>query len=134
MISYKIIDESSWFYGEEIQKKYYAIRSNPDLSFVRIWGSLFDSDDFVLKARANNIYYCSCPFHNAKDYPVCIDENQKGFYYYGCGRGGTIISAIAEHFDIDRDEAVNILYAYMTNNVSSLSQEELAILNKIING
>ncbi len=150
-VQYSVWDEKDYLYDEEIFKKYYNIIYHSDLSILRTWISLFDSFEFMMKVRTGNVFYCDCPFHNAKDLPVCINENSKGFCCYGCGRSGTTITLISEHFHIQMDHTINILYAYIQNDLKilnrifsnynskkadmyfSLSTEKTACLNNRIN-
>lgn len=81
--------------------------------------------------RKLNIFYGDCCFHYAKDIPVCINDNNKGFFCYGCGRGGTIITLIEDYFNIGMEHTVNILYAYINNDLKSLHKDELEVIKKI---
>lgn len=126
----EVIYDEEFCIEEEDTEKYWGI-INSDLSILRVWISLFDNDSFMIKVRSNNIFYCDCPFHKSTSFPLCINENAKAFFCYGCGKGGTIVSLMSEYFDITNEEVVNILYAYINNNTNSLKQSELTILNKI---
>lgn len=128
-VQYSIWDELDYFYEKEYIEKQDCIMVS-DLSILRIWLSLL-GEDIIVKPRANNIFYSECCFHNTDDIPVCIDDNKKGFYCYGCGSGGTIITLIANYFNIEREDVVNILYAYINNNLNSLDKDGLEIIKKI---
>lgn len=124
-------DEQYWFCYDETEEKYEKI-INSDLSILRMWVSLIDNDNLVIKPRAGNIFYSNlCPSHKASDFPVCIDEKLKGFLCYGCGRGGSFITLISEYFNIGIRHTLNILYAYINNEIESLNEEELQILERI---
>lgn len=127
-----IYDERDWFYDDMNLEKYYQVLDS-DLSILKIWISLFDNNDLLIHPRAGNVFYCDCPFHKAEDLPVCIKEELKAFFCYGCGRGGTIVTLIAEHFNIHLEDALKILYSYITNDIDSLDKDELEVLQKIFN-
>lgn len=125
-----IYDERDWFYDDQDLEKYYQVLDS-DLSILKVWKSLFDKS--IIHPRAGNIFYCDCPFHRATDLPVCINEELKAFFCYGCGTGGTIITLIAEYLKIDIEDALKILYSYIINDIDSLNKKELEILQKIFN-
>lgn len=128
-----LYDEQDWFYDDEdLEKREEVI--NSDLSILRIWVSLFENNGLVIKPRADNIFYSNkCPYHKASDYPVCIDEKLNGYFCYGCGRGGSILTLISEYFKISIEDALKILFAYINNDIKSLDEEELQVLERIFN-
>jgi len=103
---------------------------NSDLSILKMWIGLY-GHDITIKPRANNIYYCKCHLHNDDVLAVCLDENKKAFFCYGCCKGVTIIDLIAKEFNISLDESIKILYTYISNDISVLNKKELEISHHI---
>lgn len=131
-LEYTVINEMNYFEfftDLETNTKYYKILES-DLSILGIWISLFGKD-IMIKTRSNNIFYSDCPMHNAEDIPVCINENKKAFFCYGCGKGGTLVALISIFFKITREDAVNILYAYINDDLELLNKQQLDIIKKI---
>lgn len=125
-----ILDERDYIWDYDDFYKLDCIL-NSDLSILRIWISL-RGEDTIIKTRPDKIFYSDCCFHKAQDIPVCINENKKAFFCYGCGRGGTIVTLVTNYFRIGNiSKAINILYAYVNNELSSLDKNELEILKKI---
>ena len=44
---------------------------------------------------------------------------------------GTVVSLISNFYDIEPNESVDLLYRYLSNNLNSLGEKQLSILNKI---
>jgi len=126
---YEYLDELTYFYEKEYIKKHVEIMES-NLSILRVWLSLF-GEKYIIKPRANNIYYAKCPHHNADDIPVCINNNINAYFCYGCGSGGGIISLISRHFWISMEEATDIVYAFIKNDTNSLDKDELKILKEV---
>lgn len=125
-----IYDEHDWFkYVDELYDKYLDVLMS-DLSILKIWISLL-GEDTIIKTRPNNTFYCGCFMHRADDIPVCVKEREKGFFCYGCGSGGTIVTLVSEYFNIELESALNILYSYLNNDLYSLSKEQLEITKTI---
>lgn len=125
-----IYDEQDWFkYDDELYDKYLDVLMS-DLSILKIWISLF-GEDATIKTRSNNTFYSDCFMHRAHDIPVCIKEQEKRFFCYGCGRGGTIITLVSEYFNIWHECALNILYSYINDDLDSLNKEQLEIVKTI---
>lgn len=130
-VYYSRFDERDYLCVEDEKYDKYDKIIDSNLSLLRIWISLLDNDNFTMKIRSNNIFYCDCPFHKAEDLPICINEKLKAFFCYGCGKGGTIVTLISEYFNIQQEAVINILYAYINNNINSLEKSEITILNEI---
>lgn len=124
-----VIDERDYFDYDEVYNKYIDTLMS-DLSILKIWISLL-GEDTTIKTRPNNTFYCDCFIHHAHDIPVCIKEQEKGFFCYGCGRGGTIITFVSEYFNIGIENALNILYSYINDDLDSLNKEQLEIVKNI---
>lgn len=45
--------------------------------------------------------FCCCPFHNEKTPSMQLYRGQGGFYCFGCGKGGDIITFVQLLFNID---------------------------------
>ncbi len=105
-----------------------------DISILRIWISIMLSTnkELKIKPRANNIYYSDCCLHNADNLPVCIDEDKKAFFCYGCGHGGTIISLIHKYYsNIDRVSVLRVLTAFIEKDTSKLNKDETEYYDEI---
>lgn len=117
----------------DILNKYNEILKS-NVSIIRTWISIYNTDRNRINSRIGNKFYSKCMFHNHNtfDTPVCIDENRKGFYCYGCRRGGTIVTLVYEIFnhayDISIEDSIEIVHAFITNNIDGLSKEQLEIL------
>lgn len=120
---------------EETTKKYYEIQKS-NISILRSWISMSKIETWVSRKtdvstiipKIGNRFYSKCIFHPAVDLPVCIDENRKSFCCYGCCIGGTVVTLVKSRFNLSMEDAVEIVHAFITNNVDSLSKEKLEIL------
>ena len=58
---------------------------------------VFDHYGFTV----NRAGFCRCPFH-AERTPSCkvYDDSEKGYYCYGCHRGGDIINFVKDYFGV----------------------------------
>jgi len=54
-----------------------------------------------------------CPFHNEKTPSCAIYNEGKGFYCYGCGRGGGAIRFVMDKYEMPFYEAINFLKNYI---------------------
>lgn len=45
--------------------------------------------------------FASCPFHHEKTPSLKVYDGDKGFYCFGCGKGGNVISFIMGYFGVD---------------------------------
>ncbi|MDD3453175.1 MAG: CHC2 zinc finger domain-containing protein [Bacilli bacterium] len=115
--------------NKQSEEKYDRIM-NSNISILKIWISLF-GEDIIIKPRANNIFYSKCQFHNNNDISVCIDENKKAFFCYGCNYGGTIVKLIGCVYSIYNDDVVDILYAYINDDINTLTKKQLEITKEI---
>jgi len=50
-----------------------------------------------------------CPFHNEKTSSFCCYEGERGFFCYGCGKGGDAIDLVRELYQINFVEAVKFI-------------------------
>lgn len=116
-------------YDDELYDKYLNILMS-DLSILKIWISLL-GENTIIKTRSNNTFYSDCFMHRASDIPVCIKEQEKSFFCYGCGWGGTIVTLVSKYFNIEIENTVNILYSYINNDLDSLDKEQLEIVKTI---
>ena len=103
---------------------------NSNISFLRILISIL-GEDTIVEVRPNKIFYLNCVFHKTEDMPLYIDDNNKVFYCYSCGESGTIISFLYKYYGIYPKEAINILYAYLNDDLSELNIDELNIFRDI---
>ena len=124
-LRYLIVDSSD----EDIDIKLDEI-INSDISFLRILVSIL-GEDTAVEVRPNKIFYLNCLFHNTDDMPLYIDDNNKVFYCYSCGESGTIISFIYKYYGIYPKSAINILYAYLNDNLDELDNDELNVFKDI---
>lgn len=47
-----------------------------------------------------------CPFHNEKTPSLKVYKNNRGYYCFGCGKGGDVISFVEGYFNLDYKNAV----------------------------
>lgn len=45
--------------------------------------------------------FISCPFHNEKTPSLKVYDGKKGFYCFGCGKSGNVITFVMTYFGID---------------------------------
>ena len=112
--------------------KYYHEIMNSNLSVLRVLISICKSNqlNIEIKPRVNNNFYCNCIFHHARDYSFRVLENMKAYCCYACGKGGTIVSLISSFYDISLNESIELLYKYISNDLSSLNEKQLRIINE----
>lgn len=53
--------------------------------------------------------FAVCPFHTEKTPSLKVYKNDKGFYCFGCGKGGDIIAFVQGYFGLDYKGAVSKL-------------------------
>ena len=113
--------------------KYYHEIMNSNLSILRIYYSICESNNLKkkIKARINNNYYCDCVFHRADDLPLRIVEEKKCWGCYGCGYSGSIITLISKFYDISIEESLELLYSYLTNEIAELNEKQMDILKEM---
>ena len=56
--------------------------------------------------RGNFVY---CPFHNEKTPSLKVYKGKKGFYCFGCGKGGDVITFVQGYLNISYADAVKKL-------------------------
>ena len=135
-------------YCSEIKERYYKVILS-DLSLLQTYISLgknntndsykyndsnclysIGSDHF--KARMNNIFYSKCLYHNAGDYPVRINEKSKTCTCFGCGKDFSIITLVKDYFLIGYKDALDILYAYLYNDLDVLNKKQLEVYKEFV--
>lgn len=105
---------------------------NLRLSILRVYASIVKSrkEDIKIKARANNNFYCKCPYHLAMDLPLRISEKEGIFCCYGCDISGTIVSLIAKSYGISKEHCIEILHKYINQRTDGLNEKDLNILKE----
>lgn len=124
-----------WLSTKELEDKYDEILES-NISILRTWISLSKIETTLstkvdlsrIYPRINNHFYTKCMFHYPIDTPVCIDENRKAFFCYGCCTNGTIVGLIEKFFNISTDDSVEIIHAFINNNIDGLTKDNLEIL------
>ena len=113
--------------------KYYHEIMNSNLSILRIYYSICESNNLKkkIKARINNNYYCDCVFHRADDLPLRIVEEKKYWGCYGCGYSGSIITLISKFYGISIEESLELLHSYLTNKTDELNEKQINILKEM---
>ena len=115
--------ESYYEYRGPNQEKYGAIMES-DLSISRMWLALYGFTK-GFKAAPGNKFYAMCFEHNSgKDKSVRIVEERKTFVCYGCYCGGTIVDLVSLSLGIDKEDVIDILYAYIQNDMNLLNTKE----------
>lgn len=60
--------------------------------------------------------FISCPFHNEKTPSLKVYEGKKGFYCFGCGKSGNVITFVMSYFGIDfRSALMKLNYDFSLN-------------------
>lgn len=54
----------------------------------------------------NRAGFISCPFHNEKTASLKLYPDGRGWYCYGCGKGGDVIDFVKYLFDLDYNQAI----------------------------
>ncbi len=115
--------------------KYYDEIMNSNLSILRIYYSICESNNLKkkIKARINNNYYCNCAFcfHRASHLPLRIVEEKKYWGCYECGYSGSIFTLISKFYDISTEESLELLHSYLTNEISELNKKQMHILKEM---
>ena len=102
-----------------------------NLSMLKLWISIA-GENINIKPRANNIFYSDCIFHRATDLPVCINENKKAFFCYGCGEGGSLVLLVSKCFHISAASTIDILFSIVNKDLGDLSKRQLKIAKRIL--
>ncbi len=102
-----------------------------NLSILKLWVSIA-GESIDIKPRANNIFYSDCIFHAADDLPVCINENKKLFFCYGCHKGGSLVLLVSKCFNISAFSAIDILFSIVKKDLGDLSKRQLKIAKRIL--
>lgn len=55
--------------------------------------------------------FACCPFHAEKTASMKVYGGQRGYYCFGCGKSGDVISFVCEYFDLSFKEATKKLNA-----------------------
>lgn len=50
--------------------------------------------------------FANCPFHSEKTPSLKVYDGNKGFYCFGCGKGGNVISFVMGYFNVDFKAAI----------------------------
>ncbi len=121
--------------------KYYDEIMNSNLSILRIYYSICESNNLKKKIKArinnnNNNYYCNCVFcnpelHRASHLPLRIVEEKKYWGCYGCGYSGSIFTLISKFYDISIEESLELLHSYLTNEIAELNKKQMKILKEM---
>jgi hypothetical protein len=53
--------------------------------------------------------FCRCPVHGDRDASLKIYDNDKGWYCFGCGKGGDVIAFAMHYFGLDFRQAVLLI-------------------------
>ena len=56
--------------------------------------------------EVNRNGFARCPFHNEKTASMKVYPNKGGFYCFGCGASGDVITFVQKYFDIDFPTAI----------------------------
>lgn len=70
------------------------------------------NEDVKQKIYPNNkFFYNTCPYHKNSSnlYSFFVDENKKLFYCLGCGMGGSVFEFIMDSYQVDINEATEVL-------------------------
>ncbi|MHC1696429.1 MAG: CHC2 zinc finger domain-containing protein [Eubacteriales bacterium] len=75
--------------------------------------------------------YISCPFHGEKTASLKIYPGNRGWYCFGCGKGGTVIDFTARYFNLDAHQAaVRLNYDFNLGLITDkLTPHEIARIN-----
>ncbi|MDR0643969.1 MAG: DNA primase [Treponema sp.] len=65
--------------------------------------------DYVRLEKRSGRYVGLCPFHNEKTPSFTVNPDQKLYYCFGCGRGGTVLNFVMEMDKISFPEAVEAM-------------------------
>lgn len=122
------IDDIAYSMEKEIQERYFKVMDS-DLSVLQMYISLYKNN--TIKPRINNIFYCDCPYHNADDLPVRINEDSKICICHGCGTDFSIIKLVKDGLNISYKDALDILYAYSAGDLDILNKKQLEEYKKL---
>lgn len=124
------ISEDMYF---ETEDRYYKVMFS-DLSLLQMIISLGNKDIDInnIKSRSNNIFYSNCIYHNAVDYPVRINEKSKTCTCFGCGKNFSIITLVKDYYSIGYKDALDILYAYLYNDLDILNKKQLEVYKELV--
>jgi hypothetical protein len=53
--------------------------------------------------------FCRCPVHGDRDASLKIYDDNKGWYCFGCGKGGDVIAFAMHYFGLDFQQAVLLI-------------------------
>lgn len=81
---------------------------------------------------SNKFFYNVCPSHKNSPnlYSFYVDEDKKLFYCLGCGTAGSVFEFIMNCYQIDINEATEILESIINLIEESLLPEKLKIISK----
>ncbi|MDR0563112.1 MAG: DNA primase, partial [Spirochaetaceae bacterium] len=65
--------------------------------------------DYVRLEKRGGRYMGLCPFHTEKTPSFSVSPDQKLYYCFGCGKGGTILGFIMEMDKLSFTETVTVL-------------------------
>jgi len=67
------------------------------------------SEFIEIKRKVGNKSWALCPFHKEKTPSFCCYEGGKGFFCYGCNKGGDAITLVRELYNLSFVEAVTFI-------------------------